>query len=181
MSEVSAATLRRACKVHPIAAHQIEYNPFTLEVESDVLPAARELGVTTVAYSPIGRGFLTGQIKSLDDLPEMGFHRNTPKYSRENFAKIMTLVSKFEEVAKAHGKSPAQISIAWLLAQGDDIIPIPGTRGKKYLDENTSASEIKLSDEEVKALREAADATVLPGARYPEAWAGVLDGNTPEL
>lgn len=146
-----------------------------------MLPASRELGVTTVAYSPIGRGFLTGQIRSLDDLPEMGFHRNTPKYSAENFPKIMTLVGKFEEVAKAHGKSPAQISLAWLLAQGDDIIPIPGTRGQKYLDENTAAADIKLSEKEVKVLREAADATVLPGARYPEMWAGVLDGNTPEL
>lgn len=167
--------------MHPIAAHQIEYNPFTLEVEPEILPASRELGVTTVAYSPIGRGFLTGQIKSLDDLPEIGFHRATPKYSKENFPKLMNLVSKFEEVAKAHGKSPAQISIAWLLSQGDDIIPIPGTRGKKYLDENTSAAEIKLTDQEIKTLREAADATVLPGARYPEMWADALIGDTPEL
>lgn len=178
---MSAKTLRRACKIHQIAAVQLEYSPFTLECESEILPVARDLGVATVAYSPIGRGFLTGQIKSLDDLPEMGFHRNTPKYSEQNFPKIMELVSKFEEVAKAHDKSPAQICLAWLLAQGDDVIPIPGTRGAKYLNENTSAANIKLSDEEITGVREAADATVLPGTRYPEIWASVLLGDTPEL
>lgn len=165
--------------MHQIAAHQIEYNPFTLEFEPEVIPVARELGVATIAYSPIGRGFLTGQIKTLDDLAM--FHKSVPKYSADNFPKIMDLVSKFQEVATAHGKSPAQISLAWLLAQGDDIIPIPGTRGQKYLDENTSAAEVKLSDAELKALREAADATVLSGSRYPEVWAKELMGDTPEL
>jgi aryl-alcohol dehydrogenase-like predicted oxidoreductase len=140
---------------------------------------ARELGVATVAYSPIGRGFLTGQIKKLEDLNM--FLKNTPKYSPENFPKIMELVKKFEEVAKAHKKTPSQISLAWLLAQGEDVIPIPGTRGQKYLDENTAASEIKLSDEELRVLRKAADATVLDGSRYPEMWANVLMGETPEL
>jgi aryl-alcohol dehydrogenase-like predicted oxidoreductase len=179
LSEASAQTLRRACKVHHIAAHQIEYSPFALDFEADVIPVARELGIATVAYSPIGRGFLTGQIKKPEDLPI--FHQNVPRFAADNFPKIMTLVSKFEEVAKAHGKSPAQICLAWLLAQGDDIVPIPGTRGQKYLDENTSAGEIKLSSEDLKALREAADATKLSGTRYPEVWSKELMGETPEL
>ncbi|ETN44937.1 uncharacterized protein HMPREF1541_09812 [Cyphellophora europaea CBS 101466] len=182
LSEVSATTLRRANAVHQIAAHQIEYNPFTLEPEADVIATARALGIATVAYSPMGRGFLTGQIKSLDDLPAMGFHRLTPKYNDpENFQRIMALVRKFEEVGRKHGKSPAQVCLAWLLRQGEDIVPIPGTRGVKYLEENTAAAELVLSDEEVRALREAADATVLPGLRYPAAWAEALNGDTPEL
>lgn len=168
LSEVSPSTLRRACAVHQIAAVQVEYNPFVLEIESnDLLRTSRELGVATVAYSPVGRGFLTGQIKSLDDLPDNDFRKISPKYTPENFAKIMDLVHKFEAVAKNHGVSPAQVSIAWLMAQGEDIIPIPGTRTIKYLDQNTSAGSLKLKEAEVKALREAADATEVPGDRYP--------------
>jgi aryl-alcohol dehydrogenase-like predicted oxidoreductase len=156
--------------VHQIAALQVEYNPFVLDIESnELLRTCRELGVAVVAYSPVGRGFLTGSIKKIEDLPENDFRRITPKYNNpENFAKIMDLVHKFEDVAQSHGATSAQISIAWLMAQGEDIIPIPGTRTIKYLDQNTQAASIKLSEKEVQELREAADATETPGLRYPE-------------
>jgi aryl-alcohol dehydrogenase-like predicted oxidoreductase len=166
---VSANTIRRASAVHQIAALQIEYNPFILDIESnDILRVCREFGVAVVAYSPVARGLLTGQIKAIEDLPEGDWRRLTPKYSPENFPKILDLVHKFEEVAKSHGATPAQISIAWVMAQGLDIIPIPGTRTIKYLEQNTNAANITLSDKEVQDLRAAADATELPGDRYPE-------------
>jgi aryl-alcohol dehydrogenase-like predicted oxidoreductase len=139
-----------------------------LDIEkNDLLRTCRELGVAVVAYSPVGRGFLTGQIKALEDLPADDFRRLTPKYSPENFVKIMDLVRKFEAVAKNHGATPAQASIAWLMAQGEDIIPIPGTRTIKYLEQNTAAASLKLTEDEVQELRAAADATELPGDRYP--------------
>ncbi|KAK3385892.1 NADP-dependent oxidoreductase domain-containing protein [Podospora didyma] len=173
LSEVSAATIRRAHAVHPIAAYQVEYSPFCLDIEkpeTNVLETCRELGITVVAYSPIGRGLLTGQIKSYDDLPEDDFfRRHTPKYSRENFPKILELVTKFDAVAKVHNATAAQVCLAWLLAQGDDIIPIPGTRTIKYLDENAGALKTQLTPEEVKELRRAAEETDIPGTRYPEA------------
>ncbi|KPI38075.1 Aldo-keto yakc [NADP(+)] [Cyphellophora attinorum] len=126
LSEASAATLRRAVAVHPVAAHQIEYSAFTLNPAEELLSVHRELGITTVAYSPIGRGFLTGQVKSMDDL--QGFNKMVSRNNEENFKKILELVHKFEEVAKSHGAKPSQVAIAWLLAQGEDIIPIPGTK-----------------------------------------------------
>jgi len=172
LSEVSASTLRRACAVHHIAALQVEYSPFCLDIESpttDLLRTCRELGVAVVAYSPVGRGFLTGQIKSVFDLPENDFRRVTPKYAPENFPKIMALTAQFEKIAKERGKTSAQICIAWLLAQGDDIIPIPGTRTIKYLDDNTNAAKIELTAEEVKELREAAENAEIHGDRYPTA------------
>ncbi|KIX09201.1 uncharacterized protein Z518_00280 [Rhinocladiella mackenziei CBS 650.93] len=184
LSEVSSSTLRRACAVHQIAALQVEYNPFVLDIESDrtnLLKTCRELGVAVVAYSPVGRGFLTGQIKSLEDLPENDFRRVTPKYSPENFKKIMDLVAKFESIAKSHGATSAQVSIAWLMAQGEDIIPIPGTRTIKYLEENTAAANLKLTPEEVKALREAVDKTETPGDRYPAMMMRPIMGETPPL
>lgn len=156
--------------MHPISAIQIEYSPFCLDIESprtDVLKTCRELGVTVVAYSPVGRGLLTGQIKSFDDLAENDFRRITPKYSRENFPKILALVAQVEEVAKAHGCTVAQVCLAWLMAQGEDIIPIPGTRTIKYLEENTAAAELKLSQAEIDSLRKAAEETELIGDRYP--------------
>ena len=168
LSEVSPATLRRACAVHQVSALQIEYNPFVLDIEkNELLDACRELGVAVVAYSPVGRGFLTGQIKAIEDLPENDFRRMTPKYSPENFVKILDLVHKFEDVAKNHQASSAQACLAWLMAQGEDIIPIPGTRTIKYLEQNTEAAKIQLTAKEVKELRVAADATELPGDRYP--------------
>ncbi len=154
--------------MHQVSALQVEYNPFVLEIETnELLQTCRELGIAIVAYSPVGRGFLTGHIKAIEDLPANDFRRLTPKYSPENFVKILDLVHKFEDVAKNHKATPAQASIAWLMAQGEDIIPIPGTRTIKYLEQNTDAANMKLSKEEVQELRKAADATELPGDRYP--------------
>jgi aryl-alcohol dehydrogenase-like predicted oxidoreductase len=149
LSEVAPSTIRRACAVHQISAHQVEYNPFSLWPEAELVPVHRELGVATVAYAPTGRGFLTGQVKSLDDLPPTDFRRLVSRATTENFAKILTLVEKFKAVGEKHGKSPAQISIAWMMAQGEELIPMPGTRTAKYVEENTEAGNIKLSDEEV--------------------------------
>lgn len=170
MSECSATTLRRAYAVHPIAAYQVEYSPFCLDIESpqtDILKTCRELGISVIAYSPVGRGLLTGQIKSFDDLPEGDVRRVTPKYSRENFPKILGLVDKFMAVAANHGCTVAQACLAWMLAQGEDIIPIPGTRTIKYLEENTGAANIQLTEDEVKELRRFAEETELKGDRYP--------------
>ena len=169
LSECSAATIRRAHAVHPIAAVQVEYSPFTLDIESadtDILRTCRELGIAIIAYSPIGRGLLTGQIKSYDDMSP--WLRTIPKYSRDNFPKILALADDIEKVADRHGSTPAQVSIAWLLAQGDDIIPIPGTRTIKYLEQNIASVDLKLSQEEIKELRSFAEATEIPGPRYPE-------------
>jgi aryl-alcohol dehydrogenase-like predicted oxidoreductase len=170
LSEVSASTIRRAHAVHPIAAVQVEYSPFCLDIESrktQVLKTCRELGISIVAYSPVGRGLLTGEIKSFDDIPEKDFRRMVPKFSRENFPKILDLVAKMGTVAQKHKCTIGQVGIAWLLAQGEDIIPIPGTRTIKYLEENTNAMNIKLSLEDVKELRRYAEETELIGDRYP--------------
>jgi aryl-alcohol dehydrogenase-like predicted oxidoreductase len=156
--------------VHPISAVQVEYSLFCLDIESpqyDTLRTCRELGITVVAYSPVGRGLLTGQIRSYDDLDEHDFRRLTPKYSRENFPKILKLVAEVEAVAKKHDCTTAQVCLAWLLAQGEEVIPIPGTRTIKYLEQNTAAAGLKLSDEEVSQLRAFAEATELKGDRYP--------------
>lgn len=131
------------------------------------MKTCRELGITIVAYSPVGRGLLTGQIKSYDDLPEDDFRRITPKYSRENFSKILDLVAKFGIIAKKHDCTVGQVGLAWLLAQGDDIIPIPWTRTIKYLDENTRAIDVRLSKDEVEEIRKYAEETELIGDRYP--------------
>jgi aryl-alcohol dehydrogenase-like predicted oxidoreductase len=168
LSEVSVATIRRAHAVHPIAAYQVEYNPFCLDIEhNEVLSTCRELGIAVIAYSPIGRGFLTGQIKSINDLPDEDFRKMSPKNSPKNFVKMMELTDKFQSVADKYRTSAAQVGIAWVLAQGEDVIPIPGTRTKKWLEENTKAAELKLSDREVAELREAAEACQMPGDRYP--------------
>ncbi|KAJ5225201.1 NADP-dependent oxidoreductase domain-containing protein [Penicillium chermesinum] len=169
LSEVSAATLRRAHAVHPITAYQIEYSPFATDIERptiDLLNTCRELGIAVVAYSPVGRGVLSGQIKSADDIAENDFRKTLPKYSAENFPNILKLANGFEKVAQAHGYTSAQVAIAWLLAQGPDIIPIPGTRSTARIEENTAASLVKLTDEELKELRELVDKTEIPGERY---------------
>ncbi|KAJ5935618.1 NADP-dependent oxidoreductase domain-containing protein [Penicillium verhagenii] len=182
LSEVSAATLRRAYAVHPIAALQMEYSPFALDIEKyDVLQTCRELGVTVVAYSPIGRGILTGQIKSLADIPENDFRRHLPKYAEEHFPKILELVEGLKKVAEVHGSTSAQVSIAWLLAQGSDIIPIPGTRSTRRIDENTNAALLKLTDEEVQEIRKLIERTEVPGPRYSEMMAASTMADTPPL
>jgi len=184
LSEVSAETLRRAHAVHPISAVQVEYSPFALELEDPaigLLQACRELGVAVVAYSPLGRGFLTGQIKSLNDLPADDFRRILPKYTDENIPKLFELVDKIDAVASKRDCTPSQVTLAWLLAQGDDIFPIPGTRGIKYLEENTAAANIKLPKEDVQKIRDAAESGRVHAARYPEGMAASIFADTPPL
>ncbi|CAJ2510485.1 Uu.00g132940.m01.CDS01 [Anthostomella pinea] len=185
LSECSARSLRRAHKVHPIAAAQMEYSPFALEIESDqtqLLKTARELGVKLVAYSPLGRGFLTGSIKSRDDFDEKDGRRNHPRFSEENFKDNLHLTNLIASIAKHKGVTPGQLTIAWVLAQGDDIIPIPGTKHVKYLEENAKAATVKLSDEEEAKIRKAIESVGgSRGARYPEAMMGALFGDSTEL
>ncbi|CAG7917992.1 unnamed protein product [Penicillium olsonii] len=171
LSECSAATLRRAHAVHPISAYQVEYSPFALDIEgqSELLSTCRELGISVIAYSPIGRGILSGQIKSVEDIPENDFRRMLPKYSQENFPKIMELVQGLQDIAKAHGATSAQVSLAWLQAQGPDIIPIPGTKSTSRMDENAGGALLQLTEKEVQDIRELVKRTEVPGPRYPEA------------
>ncbi|KAF8584627.1 Aldo/keto reductase [Ramaria rubella] len=171
ISECSSSALRRAHAVHPISAIQVEYSPFTLDIEDPkiaLLATARELGVKVVAYSPLGRGFLTGQVKSFEDIEEGDFRKSIPMY-RERFPKILQIADDLKAIGSKHGATGGQISLAWLLAQGDDIIPIPGTKNIKYLEENVSAGTIKLSAEEILAVRTATAKAGLVGAsaRHP--------------
>ncbi|KAJ5675729.1 Aldo/keto reductase [Penicillium macrosclerotiorum] len=170
LSEVSAATLRRAHAIHPITAYQVEYSAFALDIEwptVELLKTCRELGVAVVAYSPIGRGILTGEIQSPKDIPDDDFRHMLPKYSEQNFPRILELVQGLKDVAQAHGKTPAQVAIAWLLAQGSDIFPIPGTKSTKRADENFASALLHLTDEEVQAIRQLVERTEISGARYP--------------
>ncbi|KAH8552586.1 aldo/keto reductase [Umbelopsis sp. PMI_123] len=167
LSECSAITLRRAHKVHPITAVQVEYSPWTLDHEqNDLIKTARELGVSIVAYSPLGRGFLSGQIKSLDDLDKDDRRRIMPRFQGENFAKNFELADKIKEIAHKRGVTASQLTLAWVLAQGDDIFVIPGTRKEKYLQENVSAGAIVLSKEELAEVRNIAESFDVSGERY---------------
>ena len=167
LSEASAATLERACKVHPIAALQSEYSLWTRDIEDfGTLAAARRLGVALVAYSPLGRGFLTGKLKTIDDVSADDYRRSSPRFQGENFARNRENTRKVESLAAARGITAAQLALAWLLAQGDDIIPIPGTKRRKYLEENASAVDVTLTPGELEELREAFKSVA--GGRYPE-------------
>jgi aryl-alcohol dehydrogenase-like predicted oxidoreductase len=169
LSEASAKTLRRANAVHPITAMQSEYSLWTRDPEDEVLGTCRELGVGFVAYSPLGRGFLTGQIKRFEDLAQDDYRRNSPRFQGENFEKNMELVRRIEEIAKEKGVKPSQLALAWVLAQGEDIVPIPGTKHRKYLEENVAAVDIQLTTEDLRRIDEVAPRGVAAGARYPEA------------
>ena len=165
LSEASPATIRRAANVHPIAALQTEYSLWSREPENEILPTIRELGIGFVPYSPLGRGFLTGQFKSFDDLPADDYRRNAPRFQGENFRKNLDLVTKLGELAAAKGCTPGQLALAWVLAQGADIVPIPGTKRVKYLEENLGAADVVLTPDELLQI----DA-ILPAAagdRYP--------------
>ncbi len=166
--EAGPATLRRAHKTHPIAALQTEYSLWFREVERDVLPACRELGISYVAYAPLGRGLLTGKIKRVEDLPPKDRRRRHPRFSVENLARNVKLVEGLEAVARAKGATPAQIALAWLLAQGDTIVPIPGTSHVKNLEQNAAAAEFELMPEELRRLDEIFAVGAGAGARYPE-------------
>jgi aryl-alcohol dehydrogenase-like predicted oxidoreductase len=185
LSECSERTLRRAHAVHPIAAVQMEYSPFALEIESDQMPvlkAARELGVKIVAYSPIGRGFLTGAIKSRDDFDAKDNRLNHPRFSKEHIDENMKLVQTLTSIADKKGVTTSQLVLAWVLAQGDDFIPIPGTKRRKYLEENGKAVEVQLSKDEVQSIRnEIEKAGGGKGARYPPAMMAKCFGDSPEL
>jgi aryl-alcohol dehydrogenase-like predicted oxidoreductase len=166
LSECSADTLRRAVAVHPIAAVQSEYSLFTRDVEQDVLPAMRELGVGLVAYSPLGRGFLTGSIGSLADLGDADFRRTSPRFAQEALDANLALVARVKEVAAAKGVTPGQVALAWVLARGADVVPIPGTKRRRYLEENAAASDVELTAEELAQLEGLAQAVV--GDRYAD-------------
>ncbi|GAD97551.1 aldo-keto reductase (AKR13), putative [Paecilomyces variotii No. 5] len=185
LSEVSASTLRRAHAVHPISAVQVEYSPFALDIEDPkvgVLQTARELGITIVAYSPMGRGLLTGRYNSYEDVAQNPFLSMMPRFSKDNFPKILELIKKIRTTAAQKGCTVGQLTMAWMLSRGDDIIPIPGTRSIKYLDENFATLQVKLSPEDYKELTEAVMATTLDGARYPAGFPDNYElGETPAL
>ena len=168
LSEASPQTLRRAAKVHPITALQTEYSLWTRDPEDEILTTSRELGIGFVAYSPLGRGFLTGQLKRFEDLPADDYRRNTPRFQGENFQKNLDLVRKVEEIAREKGCKPSQLALAWVLAQGEDIVPIPGTKHRKYLEENGAAVDITLTQQDLRRLRDIFPYGVASGQRYPE-------------
>jgi aryl-alcohol dehydrogenase-like predicted oxidoreductase len=168
LSEASAGTIRRAHKVHPVAALQTEYSLWSRDPEDEILPTTRELGIAFVAYSPLGRGFLTGQIKRFEDFAADDYRRNSPRFQGDNFQKNLELVRRVEAIAKEKSGTPGQLALAWLLAQGQDIIPIPGTKRRKYLEENAGALNISLKKDDLRRIDEVAPHGVAAGERYPE-------------
>ncbi len=173
LSEASALTVRRAHAVHPITALQTEYSLWSRDVAHDILPTVRELGIGFVAYSPLGRGFLTGQIKRPEDIAEGDWRKNHPRFQGENFQRNLDLVARVEELAREKRSTPGQLALAWLLLKGDDIVPIPGTKQRRYVEENVGALNVQLSDADVARLEEAGAAA---GARYPEGGMRTVNG-----
>ena len=169
VSEAGSETLRRASAVHPIAMLQTEYSLWTRDPESDVLPTCRQLGISLVAYSPLGRGFLTGAYRRPEDLPPGDSRRHMPRFQDENFKHNLLLVEKVREIASQKKCTPAQLALAWLLAQGEDIVPIPGTKRRERLEENLRAIDIELTDDDLRRIGEAAPPGFAAGTRYPEA------------
>jgi aryl-alcohol dehydrogenase-like predicted oxidoreductase len=169
ISEAAPETIRRAHAVHPITALQTEYSLWSRDVEDEILPTVRELGIGFVAYSPLGRGFLTGQIRRFEDLPEDDFRRTSPRFQGENFKRNLDLVEQVRKVADEKGATPGQLALGWLLHQGEDIVPIPGTKRRKYLEENAAAVDVTLTEEELRRIDEVAPKGVAAGERYPEA------------
>jgi aryl-alcohol dehydrogenase-like predicted oxidoreductase len=168
LSEASPATIRRAAKVHPITAVQTEFSLWSREVEAEVLPTVRELGIGYVAYSPLGRGFLTGQFRTADDLPADDYRRNSPRFQGDNFRKNLDLVEKLQALAATKGCTASQLALAWVLAQGEDIVPIPGTKRLRYLEENLGAASVTLTTEELRQIEAILPPGSTSGARYPE-------------
>jgi len=169
LSEASPATIRRAHRVHPITALQTEYSLWSRDVEDEILPTVRELGIGFVAYSPLGRGFLTGRFRTIDDLPADDYRRSSPRFQGENFQKNLDLVRHIESVARQKQCTPSQLALAWLLARGNDIVPIPGTKHVTYLEENVGALDVSLSADDLARIDAIAPRGVASGARYPEA------------
>ncbi|MGI8904640.1 MAG: aldo/keto reductase [Solirubrobacteraceae bacterium] len=168
LSEASAQTIRRAHAVYPISALQSEYSLWSRDIEEDVLPAVRELGIGLVAYSPLGRGFLTGRFKRPADLGEDDFRRQQPRFQGENFQRNLELVQRIREIAREHDCTSGQLAIAWVLHQGEDVVPIPGTKRRSYLEENVIASEISLSGEDLRRIDELAPVGAAAGPRYAD-------------
>jgi aryl-alcohol dehydrogenase-like predicted oxidoreductase len=175
LSEISMKTLRRAYDVHPIAALQSEYSLWTRDPEKEILPTCRELGVGFVAYSPLGRGFLTGQFKTFDDLPADDYRRNSPRFQGDNFQLNLNLVKKVQEMAQEKNCTPAQLALAWVIAQGGDIVPIPGTKRRKYLEENVGALDVELHPDDLRRLSEVFPLGIASGERYPEHMMALVD------
>jgi aryl-alcohol dehydrogenase-like predicted oxidoreductase len=168
LSEAAPKTIRRAHRIHPITALQTEYSLWSREPEDDILPTVRELGIGFVAYSPLGRGFLSGRIKSIDDLEPSDFRRNNPRFQGANFQKNLDLVKRIEEIAKEKRVTPSQLALAWLLAQGEDIVPIPGSRSIRHLEENAAAVEVELTAADLARIDEVAPVGITAGDRYPD-------------
>jgi len=174
LSEASAETIRRAHAVHPITAVQSEYSLWTRDPEAEVLPTCREIGIGFVPYSPLGRGFLTGKIQKPEDLPEDDYRRTTPRFQGENFQRNLEIVKRVEEIAREKHCTPAQLALAWVLVQGNDIVPIPGTKRRKYLQENVGALDVDLSSKDLERIEEVAPKDSFAGSRYPEAMMKLL-------
>jgi aryl-alcohol dehydrogenase-like predicted oxidoreductase len=169
LSEAGPETIRRAHAVHPVSALQSEYSLFTRDPEDEILPTVRELGIGFVAYSPLGRGFLTGAWKSIEDLPEDDTRSaRFPRFSEENFRKNLELADRVREIAAEKDATPGQLALAWLLHQGEDIVPIPGTKRRKYLEENAAAADIRLIDDDLRRIEEAMPKGSIAGERYAE-------------
>jgi aryl-alcohol dehydrogenase-like predicted oxidoreductase len=168
LSEAAPATIRRAARVHPISALQTEYSLWTRDVEAEILPTCRELGIGFVSYSPLGRGFLTGKIRKTDDLAASDWRRNGPRFQGENLDRNLDIVKRLGSLSQKHQCTPAQLALAWVLARGEDIVPIPGTKRRTYLEENVAALQIRLSSDDLKELDQAAPVGCTAGARYPE-------------
>jgi aryl-alcohol dehydrogenase-like predicted oxidoreductase len=176
LSEASAETIRRAHTVHPITALQTEYSLWSRDVEDEILPAIRELGIGFVAYSPLGRGFLTGQLTRFEDLAEDDWRRSNPRFQGENFQKNLDLVRRVEAIAREKQCTPGQLALAWLLAKGPDIVPIPGTKRRKYIEENAGAAAVQLSGADLRRIEGVAAKGVAAGARYSEAGMRTVNG-----
>jgi aryl-alcohol dehydrogenase-like predicted oxidoreductase len=175
LSEASPQTIRRAHKVHPISALQTEYSLWSRDVEDQILPTVRELGIGFVAYSPLGRGFLTGRFQKLEDLPQDDYRRNHPRFQGANFDQNLRLVERVKEIAKEKGATPSQLALAWVLAQGKDVVPIPGTKKRRYLEENAGGAAIKLTPEDLRRIADAAPRGSTAGERYPAQAMAALD------
>jgi aryl-alcohol dehydrogenase-like predicted oxidoreductase len=168
ISEAAAATIRRANAVHPITALQSEWSLWSRDIEDEIIPTARELGIGIVPYSPLGRGFLTGEITSVDDLADDDFRRHSPRFAGENFTRNLDLVTSVRALAADKGCTPGQLALAWLLHQGEDVAPIPGTRRIPYLEENAGAAEVELSDEDLRRIEQVAPVGAAAGERYAD-------------
>jgi aryl-alcohol dehydrogenase-like predicted oxidoreductase len=176
LSEAGSNTIKRAHKIHPLTALQTEYSLWSRDPEDEILPLVKELGIGFVAYSPLGRGFLTGRFKSIDDFEQNDYRRVSPRFQGENFKKNLKLVDTINEIAKTKGVTPGQLALAWIITQNNFIVPIPGTTKAKHLDENIAALEIKITEEELSTINKLLPKGIASGSRYPETMMSLLNG-----